>query len=277
MGPRDLVAKLEDLEILDGVSDALARAVNSVAARFKSLLSGTWLGHALHPALTDVPIGCWTGAVTLDLIGGERSAGAVDPLVGLGVLATLPSAVTGLNDWADSYGGERRLGLIHAAVNAAALGLFTASLISDRRARQLRLLGFATVSIGAYLGGHLTYAKGLGVDHQAFIEKPVDWVDVQELEALDDGVPVAVAAGSARVMLYRKGDEIYAISDTCPHAGGPLHEGEVDAELGVTCPWHGSRFRLHDGAAVRGPATAPAILYETRVRSGRVEVRAAAR
>ena len=273
MGPRDLIRQIERLSPLDGVSDRLGRAVNSAAGERKSLLSGTWLGHPLHPALTDVPVGCWTGAVALDILGGRRRAGAVAQLTGLGVLAALPAAATGLSDWADSYGGERRIGLVHALVNAAAMGLFAASLVSTRHGRRLRLAGLTAVGAGGYLGGHLTYAKGLGVDHQVFVERPEGWVDVLALADLEEAVPVAVEAGAARVMLYRRGDVISAISDVCPHAGGPLHEGEVDESGCVTCPWHGSRFRLRDGAAVRGPASAPAAPYAARVRDGRVEVR----
>jgi nitrite reductase/ring-hydroxylating ferredoxin subunit len=274
VGLRELVAKLEGLEVLDGVSDSLSGLVNAAARPAKSLLSGTWFGHPLHAALTDVPVGCWTGAVALDLAGGQGSAGAVDPLVGIGALAALPAVVSGLSDWADSYGGERRIGLIHALVNGVALSMFTASLVSSRRARALRLLGLATVSAGSYLGGHLSYAQGLGVDHQVFLEKPADWVDALDASGLQEGKPAA-ASGGARVMLYRRGAEIYAISDVCPHAGGPLSEGEVDEELCVTCPWHGSRFRLSDGQVVHGPASAPATLYQARVREGRIEVRVA--
>jgi nitrite reductase/ring-hydroxylating ferredoxin subunit len=275
VGVRQLADKLEGLEALDGVSDVLSRLLGEATAPVKSLLSGTWLGHPLHATITDLPIGCWAGAVTVDLLGGQRSAGAVDPLVGLGALAALPTALTGLNDWADSYGEERRVGLIHGLVNAAALSLFAASLVSRRRARAYRLLGLATVSVGGYLGGHLTFAQGMGVDHQVFLEAPDEWTEVLDDATLEDGSPMAVTAGGARVMLYRRGSQIYALSDTCPHAGGPLHEGEVDEDLCVTCPWHGSRFRVSDGQVMRGPASAPAASYVARVREGRIEVRRA--
>ena len=275
MGLRDLIERLEGLELLDRVSEPLSRAVNAAVKPVKSLLSGTWLEHPLHPALTDVPIGCWTGAVVLDLFGGETVEDAVGPLVGVGVLSALPAVASGLSDWADSYGGERRLGLVHAFANATALGFFGASMVSQRRARRLRLLGLATVTAGGYLGGHLSYARGLGVDHQVFLEKPAGWTDALDANSLAEATPTLATAGGATVLLYRRGSQIYAISDVCPHAGGPLHEGEVDDDLCVTCPWHGSRFRLSDGHAVRGPASAPAALYEARVREGRVEVRAA--
>lgn len=274
MGVRELTRRLEGLSIVDGVADALARAAGSATRPAKSVLSGTWFGHPLHPALTDLPIGLWSGAVLLDLFGGAEVEAAVDPLVGAGALTALPAIVSGVNDWADSFGGERRVGLVHAAANGAGLALFAASLIAGRRARRLRLLGLAAVGVGGYLGGHLSFAQGLGVDHQVFLDKPAEWTDALEESRLDDGIPTAAVAGSAPVMLYRRGSQIYAISDVCPHAGGPLHEGEVGADLCVTCPWHGSRFRLGDGRPVRGPASAPATGYEVRVEHGMVQVRA---
>ena len=159
---RDLTDELEDLAVLDGLSGRLAGAVNSAVAPVKSLLSGTWLDHPLHPALTNLPLGCWSGAVVLDLFGGAAGDAAVQPMVALGTLTALPTVVAGLSDWADSYGPERRVGLVHAAVNLTGLSLFTASLAARRRARWLRLLGLAAVGTGGYLGGHLTYARGLG-------------------------------------------------------------------------------------------------------------------
>ena len=272
---RDLTDKLEGLEVLDGLSERLAGAVNSAVSPAKSLLSGTWLGHPLHPALTNVPLGCWSGAVILDLFGGAAGDAAVQPMVALGTVAALPTVVTGLSDWADSYGPERRVGLVHAAVNVTGLSLFAASLGAGRRARSLRLLGLAAVGAGGYLGGHLTYARGLGVDHQILVEKPTEWTDALDANNLPEATPTLAEAGGARVLLYRRGSQIYALSDVCPHAAGPLHEGTVDDDLCVTCPWHGSRFRLSDGRAVHGPASAPAVVYEARVRDGRVEVRVA--
>lgn len=270
-----MVAKLEDLEVLDGLSDRLAGAVNSAVAPVKSLLSGTWLDHPLHPALTNLPLGCWSGAVVLDLFGGAAGDAAIQPMVALGTLTALPAAVAGLSDWANSYGPERRVGLVHAAVNVTGLSLFTASLAARRRARCLRLLGLAAVATGGYLGGHLTYARGLGIDHQILVERPTEWTDAADAGGLAEATPTLAEAGGARVLLYRRGSQIYALSDVCPHAGGPLHEGTVDDQLCVTCPWHGSRFRLSDGRALHGPASAPAVLYEARVREGRVEVRVA--
>ena len=113
------------------------------------------------------------------------------------------------------------------------------------------------------------------MDHQILVERPTEWTDALDAASLAGAIPTLAEAGGARVLLYRRGSQIYSLSDVCPHAAGPLHEGDVDGDLCVTCPWHGSRFRLSDGRAVHGPASAPAVVYEARVRDGRVEVRAA--
>src|SRR5205085_9766883 len=134
------------------------------------LLSGTRLGHPLHPALTDVPIGSFTAATVLDLIGGGRTEEAVEALLALGIVAAVPTAAAGLADWSETYGSEQRTGLVHAAANVVALSLFAGSLAARRSGRSglgrvLGLAGMTALSTGGYLGGHLTYARGVGVNH----------------------------------------------------------------------------------------------------------------
>ena len=141
----------------------------------------------------------------LDLFGGSAAADAVDPLVGLGALAAVPAVVSGLSDWADSYGPERRVGLVHAAANVTGLGLFAASMVAGHRsARRLRLLGLAAVSAGGYLGGHLSFGRGVGVDHQAFLEKPGEWTDALAADSLEEATPTFAEAGGARVDVYKR-------------------------------------------------------------------------
>ena len=77
------------------------------------------------------------------------------------------------------------------------------------------------------------------------------------------------------IVLLKRGEQILALSGTCSHWGGPLAEGELVDGVCVECPWHGSQFDLRDGSVRRGPATAPAPVFETRLREGRVEVRRA--
>src|SRR5436190_19421316 len=109
--------RIERLEALDRVAKPAARAVGrAVRPRMvRNLLSGTNLGHPLHPMLTDLPIGAWTMATLLDAVGGATAAPAADLLVGAGVVAAVPTAASGLNDWSDTYGAETRVGLVHAA------------------------------------------------------------------------------------------------------------------------------------------------------------------
>jgi len=280
MAHRALISPLERLEALDGVADWWSAKVNRLVGPAKSLLSGTWLGHPLHPGLTDVVVGAWGAGVALDLLAGDEAEAAADRLIGLGVLAFFPTAASGWSDWADSYGAERRVGLIHGLVNGGAMSLFAASWFARRgghrgRGRLLALVGAAEMTLGAYLGGHLTYGRGLGVDHTAFDHPPEDWTDVGHTAPLPEGALTRGRAKGVAVLLYRRGEETLAIADTCTHAGGPLHKGEIDADDCVTCPWHGSRFRLRGGGVVRGPASSSAVSFETRTHEGRLQVRAA--
>jgi nitrite reductase/ring-hydroxylating ferredoxin subunit/uncharacterized membrane protein len=281
MGLHEMVSRIGETEALDRATGPLAAAVRKLvpAGPVKDALSGTALGHPLHPLLTDVPIGSFTAATVLDLVGGRRSAGAVEALLALGIAATLPTAAAGLADWSDTYGADQRTGLVHAASNVAALSLFTSSLVARRRGsralgRMLSLAGITALGAGGYLGGHLTYVRGVGVNH-AFDENEVeDWTGVIDAADLPAGSPTKVEAAGAPVLLYRAADRIMAIGSVCSHAGGPLEEGKID-EAGpcVQCPWHGSVFRLEDGSVVHGPATVPQAAYDVRVQDGRVEVR----
>ena len=147
----------------------------TAASRTKQLLSGAWLGHRLHPALTDLPIGFWTSAWVLDIIdlaGGRRQRDAARTLVGWGVLSALPTAATGLSDLTDTEGTARRIGLVHAACNSTALVSYAASWLARRRGSHGRgvawgMVGAAAATAGGWLGGHLVFARGTGVDHRA--------------------------------------------------------------------------------------------------------------
>ena len=275
----ELVGKIERAKALDPPADALAGAVNTALrpTPLKNALTGTWLGHPVHPALVGIPIGSWAGATALDLFGGKRGRKGADFLVGLGLVTAVPTVATGLASWSDLFDEDRRVGLVHAASNAVAAALFAASLVNRRRGKRatgklLQLAGVGAMTAGGWLGGHLTYRLGVGVDHTVFENAAKDWTTVASLAALPDGKPELAEADGVPILLVRDGDAVRAIANTCSHESGPLHEGEV-ADGCVTCPWHGSQFRLADGAVVRGPATAPQPGYEVRVVSGDVQVR----
>jgi nitrite reductase/ring-hydroxylating ferredoxin subunit/uncharacterized membrane protein len=280
MWTESLIAGIERIRSLDAVGKALSQAVSKVVppGRAKDLLAGTWLGHPVHPMLTDVPIGAWTSAFVLDLFGGRQARRASDALVGVGVLAALPTAATGLSDLADVEHSEQRiLGTAHALGNVTAVALYGGSFLARRRGRRdlgvrLAMLGAAVVTGSGFLGGHLAYRKGVGVDETVFRPRLDDWTPVLAEGELAEAEPRRASAGGADILLYRRRDRVFALADRCSHRGGPLHEGRVDGGQ-VTCPWHQSTFRLDDGSIVQGPATAPQPCYEVRLRDGAVEVR----
>jgi len=276
---RELVRRIERLTVLDKVARPVAGLVAKVVRprQVRNLLSGTYLGHPAHPMLTDVPIGAWTMSALLDIVGGSNLESAADVLVSAGILGAIPTAATGLNDWSDTIGGERRVGVVHASANVTALSLYLASLVarlSGRRGtgKTLGLAGLGALLVGGYLGGHLSYARAVNVNRTALEHRPRDWVSVLADAELGDGEHRVVFAGEAAVLLVRQDSQLYAIGNTCSHAGGPLNEGELTNSC-VVCPWHGSIFRLANGAIVRGPASSPQPSYQTRIRNGKIEVR----
>lgn len=280
--PHSLVSRLERVTALDKVAALLQPAAGRLVQPrlVRNLLSGTYVGHAVHPVLTDLPIGAWSMAALLDTVGGPDTAPAADLLVGAGILAAVPTAATGINDWADTYGAETRIGVVHGTANVAALALYVSSFIARRRGqrdrgRVLGLAGLGVLLAGGYLGGHLSFARGVGVNHTAFEHRPEDWTPVLPDAELGVGEHRKVLAGEAPVLLARGAGGLAALANTCSHAGGPLDEGEF-ADGCVICPWHGSTFRLDDGEVVRGPASTPQPTYETRVQDGWIEVRARA-
>ncbi|MCU1485565.1 MAG: Rieske (2Fe-2S) protein [Actinomycetia bacterium] len=275
--PDQLTATIEGLAPLDRVGEPVAVAVRAAVPHggTKDLLSGTWLGHPLHPVLTSVPIGAWVTAGILDLVGSPAADGAI----AVGLAAVPATAAAGLADWSDLQGETQRVGVVHGAANVTASLLYLLSLRARRRGhrgrgRALGFLGLAAVGAGGFLGGHLTFRRGVGVDHTFDRSGPDDWTDVAGSDELADGSSFVARAGDDDVLLVRRGAHVDAISDRCTHLSGPLHDGRVEDGC-VTCPWHQSTFRLDDGSVVHGPATAPQPRYEVREADGRLLVRRA--
>ena len=278
---RPLIEALEGAEALDGVGKALGKAVRGAIkpGALKDALSGTWLGHALHPLMTDVVIGSFLSATLLDALGGEDDDEAAQKLIGVGLAAYGPTALAGFNDWADTELADeaaRRVGLVHAWTNASAFTFYAASLAARRsgdhgRGRLLALAGAGTLGLGGFLGGHLSFAQGVGVNQTTFDPGPSDWTEVDTSE-LEDDTPTGVLAGETPVLLVRQRGHIHALHDRCSHRGCPLSKSKLDGEV-IECFCHGSRFRLKDGTVERGPATAPQPVYEVRESGGKVEIR----
>jgi nitrite reductase/ring-hydroxylating ferredoxin subunit/uncharacterized membrane protein len=275
------------------VSDTLQHLIQVVVGsqrkpprRLKSLLNGTWLGHPLHPVITDVPVTAWIMTAVFDaiwLISPTTFAWAArgaEVAVVLGLLGALGAIVSGLTDWSDTYGAERRTGLNHALFISIATLLYIVSLVlrlpqasgDSVLAAILGFLGLISVIYAAYLGGDMVYTKGTGVNHTAWEAAGEDYEAVLPLESVEEGKLYRVTAAGVPVVLLRRGLQFYALSATCPHAGGPLDEGALDGDI-VECPWHGSRFCMRDGRVLTGPATVNAPRYDVRVREGQIEVK----
>ncbi|WP_242916425.1 Rieske 2Fe-2S domain-containing protein [Pontibacter liquoris] len=259
------------------------KAGGEAGQEIKNFLHGVWLGHPLHPAITDVPVGAWTTAAVLDgleLLGKEAYKPGADAAIAVGLAGAVGAAVTGLTDWTGTTSESRRIGLMHGLLNAGATALYATSLILRRRKKSrgaaisLAMLGYGVVSAGAYLGGHLVFGKQIGVDHTATADQyPTNFVAVLPENDLAENTMRRVEAGEVAVLLARKDGEIFAIAHTCAHMGGPLSEGDLLDDDCVRCPWHGSVFSLRDGSVRNGPATEPQPKFDVRVQDGQIEVR----
>lgn len=272
-----LVAAALDIPGLDEAGDAIAGPVNAfyesggeTGRALKDALNGTWLGHALHPAITDVPVGAWTAALVLDLAGERRGAKIA---VGVGLLGAVGAALSGVTDWLDTYGKPRRLGVVHAALNATATLLYAGSYVArDREPRlgvTLASVGYALVGLSALYGGSISLDLQIGVNHAHGTEPPEGEVDVAALDEIPDGGMKRVLAKGYPVLLVRQGREVQAIGARCAHQGGPLEKGTLKDGV-VTCPWHGSQFCVRDGGIVHGPSAYPQPAFEVRLAGDRV-------
>jgi nitrite reductase/ring-hydroxylating ferredoxin subunit/uncharacterized membrane protein len=275
-----MLVNLEQAKGLDKVAVPGTEAASRLVPKgpVKDALTGKWLGHPVHPFLTDVAIAFWTAGGVLDLLGTRHDKSA-EVLTGLGIVSAVPTALAGVADWVDTIGEERRVGLVHAVGNTAALGAFTASWFARRngdvsRGKVLGALGAGLLGFSGYLGGHLAYRLGSGVDRTIFDKRPQDWTPVLADEDLPEDSPVLAQAGETDILVYRNSGDICAIHNVCSHRGGPLHEGRIDAEARtVTCPWHDSEFDLRTGEVVHGPASAPQPRFEARIHGGKIELR----
>jgi nitrite reductase/ring-hydroxylating ferredoxin subunit len=182
-----------------------------------------------------------------------------------------------VHDWSSTHGAERRIGLLHATANTVALSAYTASWLARRSGRRglgvvLSLVGMGAVSGGGWLGGHLAYAMGVGVDTTAFQHSEPEWTDLGEPSRVVEGGLTAADLDGVPLVLTRLGSQVLAYSDRCTHRGAPLHEGSIEDGC-IVCPWHGSAFSVRDGAVEQGPASRPQPSFEVRVVDGRLQGR----
>lgn len=274
---------------LDKLADPVQQAVQGwfgsgkPGRDVKNWLNGTPLRHRVHPALIIWPLGAWTTAALLDVLDAFSSGPnrpyrkSADASVAFGIVGALPTAAAGVADWVDLSGHHRRVGSAHALLNTVALSLYAASYglrLTNRRgaARATSGAGFGIVMLSGALGGELVYNLGVNVSWLLYPKAPNEYVDVLASGDLPVGQPKVVDVGRVPVMLLRREDQVLAVEAWCPHAGGPLDEGEFDGDV-VQCPWHGSQFRLTDGRPLGGPASAPLRTFEVIERGGRIVVR----
>lgn len=279
-------------EPLDAPSQAVQGAIADAyavggppARKLKNLLHGVAIGHPLHALLTDVPVGAWTAALALDALevttGREELRSGADTAMAVGLAGALGAALAGLTDW--HVLGEtrpRRIGFVHALVNVTATTLYGLALLlrrlgARRAGLALSLMGYGVISAGAYLGGVLVYEQKIGVEHTAAKSPPRTFVPVLAEASLNEGELQRADARGFPVLLTRRGQQVYALADTCSHLGCSLAKGRLEGDA-VICTCHGSRFALHDGRVLDGPAVYAQATLETRVRDGQIEVRALA-
>ena len=270
-----IAGRIEHAEQLDHPSKVVAGVADKLLAnrRVTELASGTPIGHPVHPLLVTIPIGSWTSSMIFDLTGDEKAA---DALIGIGVISALPTAVAGVNDWRYTSGAEQRVGLVHAILNNVAVGTYGLSWLARKARRRktgitLSILGAGVITASGWLGGHLSYAMGVGVDTTAFQHSEQDWTWVADLAEIRPGELSQADIDGVPLVLTRDGDGVVVLADRCTHRGGPLHEGELRNGC-IVCPLHGSMFSL-DGTVAGGPATRPLPAYEVRITDGQVYAR----
>jgi nitrite reductase/ring-hydroxylating ferredoxin subunit/uncharacterized membrane protein len=275
------------------LNDAWARPLGEFNSRWVSalfrpirpirdLLNGRWLGHPLHAASTDLPIGLLLGAVILDLLG---QTGAADIVLVATIVTMVLSAASGLADYADTHGTALTRATLHSTIMVVALVLLiiSAALRSGGPADRtvpiaLSIIGFLLVTAGAFVGGDVVFLLGNMVSRHAFRGAGTKWIPldtgaVTDLAALSDATPTKMRAGINDLVVVRIGDTVHALHAVCAHAGGPLDQGTI-VDGCVECPWHGSRFRLSDGLARQGPTVYDQPSYEIRgAEGGGYEVR----
>lgn len=270
-----------DERLQKALDRALYAGGSPIAQAIRDFLNGTWLGEPLHVVLTDIPIGLWCGAAVFDALALIRDsavlAHAADAAIATGLAGAVAAAAAGVTDWSDVDPPARRTGLFHGLLNTAAIGLFTTSLVLRRQGtrkngRIVSLLGLTLLVCAARLGGQMVYKERAGVDRTAGAQYPREFTAILAAEELREENLTRAYYNGTPVVLLRRGEQIFALAETCSHFGGPLAEGKL-LDDSVVCPYHCSRFALKDGRVLHGPAVHPQPCFEVRTRNGKIEIR----
>lgn len=290
---RDVTEAAENAIIKSELVKKISAPVDSILNRsfqttplrpLKLLLNGSWLGHPLHPLLTDIPVGSWTLAMLMDIVGllfhlpqlGIASSIAV----ALGIAGAIAAATAGLMDWMDIDPAEKSVGAVHGMINTVATLFFVGSLVMRWRdgwslswaSLGVALIGYLLVSVGAYLGGGMVFHMGVMINRNAYRNGPSEFKTVVAEKELVEGQPRRVEVDGQPILLLRSKSAIYAIGAVCSHYGAPLEEGKLVGET-IQCPWHLSRFSLLDGSVKEGPACAAVPCYDVQTVGGQVQVK----
>jgi nitrite reductase/ring-hydroxylating ferredoxin subunit/uncharacterized membrane protein len=274
---------------LGGLMQRIFRTIYGPFPALRDFLHGTWLGHPVHPMLTDIPIGAFVVAFVLDLVGDAARSGPSSGstwAIAIGFVSMLAAAVAGYADYIDLSGTSRRVGSLHATAMLLAAVLYFISLgtrlfwwgpLHRDTFTALSLwtanAGLLLVLIGGYLGGELVFNLGSQVDRHAWRGGGTKWQPL-DIESVPEDKPTKAKAGAQTLVVVQHGEKIFALHDTCSHQGCSLSEGKlIDDGKRIECKCHGSRFELADGSVNRGPAVYPQPRYEVRRSEGKIEVK----
>lgn len=283
------IDRVVDQPWIDRGADAVKTAVTDfysgmggASVPVRNFLHGIWLGHPLHPVITDIVVGSYTTTAILDIAeaaGAEQQISpATDIALTTGIVSGLSAAVAGITDWYLLKGKPKRIGFVHMLFNLSSTLLYIASLIARKSGnrglgRALGWTAYGTLFGGAYLGGNLVFVKNIGVDHAGEWEQTDEYRQVAADADLHAGELRRVMLHDTPVVLIRDGETVTAMSDTCAHEGCSLAEvGEVH-DGAIRCRCHGSRYSLEDGHVIQGPSAHPQPVYDVRIRGGQIEVR----
>jgi uncharacterized membrane protein len=238
---RRTIAAIESAVPLDRLAEPLEAAAKPLSrGTLASVLRGEWLGHALHPLLTDFPLGCWMSACLLDLIGGRSSRKAAQRLIGVGLLMVPPTAASGMSDWSKDHRPRvRRVGVVHALGNTLVAMLYLRSWKARRRGSHFvgvlyGMTGGLLAWFTGYLGGHLSLAYGVGRGERG---------------GVGPELPLAGPSGDGRA----PGDELVDEEQARTIIGVPLQQIDTLVEEGLLNPVQtpdGRRFRHSEALAV---------------------------
>jgi nitrite reductase/ring-hydroxylating ferredoxin subunit/uncharacterized membrane protein len=264
------------------VVDAIFGALGRPGKLLQDFLNGAWLGHSLHPVVVDVVVGGSTVALVLQLLswlGVADMRVALLWTLALTWLAGLSAIVSGLTDFKDTASGdERNIVGLHGLINIVATAVLVMAFVAlwaeaDGLAGWLIVAGFLILSVGAFIGGHVVFKYGYMVNRNAFARGKAarEFTAVLPAADLADATPTQAMLGATALVVVRRGDLVFALKDTCSHAGGPLSKGRLAGDT-IVCPWHGSAFRLSDGAVRHGPSSTRQVTYRARINGDQVEV-----